>query len=281
VFDSCAGDTHCDSVTVPFPKQPPSAYPRQMSDDSARIHRLEPKGNWAHWTRSVRAILHGRNPKLYKYIDTAPNNNDEGEIQQDEGARHLIFTSDRNYPTTLQTQRVQMPREKPSNKSSTRHEGFARLSLQLRYADLVSTTMNTIFTTSLILAEKLEQTRSTGGYYRSSAICDRQRGRISNLLKMCGHSVQRMWISAWWQVRCTCKLRKEPLRSTYYTQHTMQTCEVQRYVEHESTIIYSWCSLIFTARKTLNTTVLALCSGCDRRPLGRRRWHRQQRRRSV
>jgi hypothetical protein len=116
----------------------------------------------------VRAILRGRDPKLYKYIDTAPNNNDQGEIQQDEGARHLIFTSDRNYPTTLQTQRVQMPRGNPSNKSSTMHEGFARLSLQLRYADFVSTTMNTIFTTSLILAKTVEQTRSIEDYYRSS-----------------------------------------------------------------------------------------------------------------
>jgi hypothetical protein len=57
------------------------------------------------------------------------------------------FTWVKNYPTTLQTQRAQTLRGKPSNKSSTRQEGFARPSLQLRYAGYVRTILKASLTT--------------------------------------------------------------------------------------------------------------------------------------
>jgi hypothetical protein len=62
-----------------------------MAEDSARVNKLAPKGNWAHWARSVRAILHGKRPRLDRYIDTLPAEEDEDELLQDEDARHLII----------------------------------------------------------------------------------------------------------------------------------------------------------------------------------------------
>jgi DNA-binding FrmR family transcriptional regulator len=61
-----------------------------MSEESTRVTKLAPKGNWGHWARTIRAILRCKRPRLDHYLDTVPDVDNDDEVQQDEDARHLV-----------------------------------------------------------------------------------------------------------------------------------------------------------------------------------------------
>jgi hypothetical protein len=62
-----------------------------MAEDSAKVAKLAPKGNWGHWARTVRAILRCKRPRLDSFIDTEPDVDDDEALQQDEDARHMLI----------------------------------------------------------------------------------------------------------------------------------------------------------------------------------------------
>jgi hypothetical protein len=60
-------------------------------EDALKVAKLVPKGNWGHWARTVRALLHGKRPRLDMYIDTEPDPADNDDVQRDGDARFTVI----------------------------------------------------------------------------------------------------------------------------------------------------------------------------------------------